>query len=526
MYKARYQIALFFILLLAAGCAQVRSISGGEKDTTPPTVMSAFPQSNTLHFESSSFVVLFDEYIQLRDLQKELLVSPPLRKTPTVKVQKLGMEVSWDDTLKAQTTYIFQFGNSVVDVNESNVLPDFSYVFSTGDFLDSLKCAGRVLNAYSDAPVASAKVLLFDSLSHVFSSKSQPAYFARTNENGDFQFNYLRSGRYVVCAMSDENGNNHFDMGEAIDWVEGVDAQMPGDSASYNLFMSSPRDSIVRGFSYVSDPSGVLKFRVEPWMELADVRALMTDSVVQWTQQDTLFSAPLNRCTGRVELAVSYDGVDLDTLEIERLPNEAGTFRMRHAITPKMTAYDRLVFSSDRPIVSIDSSRLECYQDSVLLMSEAKLTHPAGVEVLFETIPGGRYKVRALPGWLVDDCGATNDTATVLFSTYESKELGSLRFNLPMEALDGQHSFQLIDRSKRVVRTLKKILATEVVLDQLVAGDYTAVIGADSNANGLFDPLQLSPFRITERNHAYSATIQVRPNWEVVVNWPSWNKRR
>ena len=109
MYNARYQIALFFTLLLAAGCAQVRSISGGEKDTTPPTVMSAFPQSNTLHFESSSFVVLFDEYIQLRDLQKELLVSPPLRKTPTVKVQKLGMEVSLDDTLKAQTTYIFQF---------------------------------------------------------------------------------------------------------------------------------------------------------------------------------------------------------------------------------------------------------------------------------------------------------------------------------------------------------------------------------------------------------------------------------
>lgn len=524
MYNARYQIALFFSVLLAAGCAQVRSISGGEKDTTPPTVTSAFPQSTTLHFESSGFVVLFDEYIQLRDLQKELLVSPPLRKTPTVKVQKMGLEVSWDDTLRAQTTYIFQFGNAIVDVNESNVLPGFSYVFSTGDFLDSLQCAGRVFNAFSDAPVASAKVLLFDSLSHVFSGNSQPAYFARTNEKGDFQFNYLRGGRYVVCAMSDENGNNHFDLGEAIDWVENVDARMPGDSTRYNLFMSSPRDTVVRGFSYVSEPSGVLKFRVEPWMEPVDVRALTTDSVVQWTQQDTLFSAPLNRCTGRVELAVSYDGVDIDTLEIERLPSEASTFKARHAIAPKMIVQDRLVFSSDRPIVGIDSSRLQCYQDTTLLESEVKLAYPAGAEVRFKIIQGGSYKVRALPGWLVDDCGATNDTATVLFSTYETKELGALRFNLPQEVLNSRHSFQLIDRSKRVVRSLQRIMATEVVLDQLVAGDYTAVIGEDSNANGLFDPLQLSPFRMTERNHAYAATIQVRPNWEVVVNWPSWNK--
>jgi hypothetical protein len=108
-------ILVFCSFALVVGCAQVRPISGGEKDTTAPQVIASSPPANSILFNSNSFELVFDEYVQLRDLQKELLVSPPLKKLPKVKARQRSIEVSWDDTLHAQTTYIFQFGKSIAE---------------------------------------------------------------------------------------------------------------------------------------------------------------------------------------------------------------------------------------------------------------------------------------------------------------------------------------------------------------------------------------------------------------------------
>jgi hypothetical protein len=133
--------------------------------------------------------------------------------------------------------------------------------------------------------------------------------------------------------------------------------------------------------------------------------------------------------------------------------------------------------------------------------------------------PGAAYTIQALPGWLMDDCGETNDTINIRFSVYASKELGSLSFKFPQTILDDSHSFLLMDKSKKPVSEMNRIQTTEWVLDGLLPGDYTAIICEDSNANGYFDPLQLQPFISSERNHVYGAAIQVRANWEVVIDW-------
>jgi hypothetical protein len=107
---------------------------------------------------------------------------------------------------------------------------------------------------------------------------------------------------------------------------------------------------------------------------------------------------------------------------------------------------------------------------------------------------------------------------------HEAKELGSLRFKVPSAVKNSPHVFQLLDRTKQVVYEKKRVSETEWEIDQLVPGDYTAVLLEDSNGNGHFDPMIINPMQRTERNHQYQGNIQVRANWEVVIDWPAWNE--
>jgi uncharacterized protein (DUF2141 family) len=522
MRKLRWHISFVIASLLAVGCAQVRSISGGEKDTTPPKLISASPENECLQFAGNSFTLNFDEYVQLRDIQKELLVSPPLKTTPRVKVRQRSVEVSWDDTLRAASTYIFQFGKSIVDVNESNALSDLNYVFSTGKELDSLVCSGNVIDAYADKPAASTKVLLFDSTQHIFHASARPAYFARTNEKGEFRFNYLRSGIYTLCALSDENGNNHFDIGESIDWKENVTTASASDTLLHTLFLSTPRDTVIRSFNYATDSAGILKFHVSRWLPSTFVRSIGADSIVQWTHADTLYAAAWSNCSKTVDVQVICGGKIMDTLSVQRLADGVSASKLMAMASPKLSAFDSVSVRARRPVVSVNDAFLSCLADSTAIACTSRKINPVTYGLQFEKKAGVDYSILALPGWLTDDCGATNDTLRMRFALYESKELGSLRFKLPKSVLTSAHSFQLLDKSKKVVFTEKSVSNREWVIDNLVPGEYSALICADTNSNGYFDPLQLNPLHVSERNHVYNASIQVRANWEVVIDWPDW----
>ncbi|MFM7729286.1 MAG: Ig-like domain-containing protein, partial [Flavobacteriales bacterium] len=465
----------------------------------------------------------------LRDVQKELLVSPPMKSPPGVKIRQRTVEVSWNDTLRPASTYIFQFGNAIADLNESNVLSDVSFVFSTGDVLDSLQLAGTVFDAHADKPMASTKVLLFDSLASVFSTSSRPSYFARTNDQGMFNFQYLRSGKYAACALSDENNNNRYDIGEAIDWLEQVEPKAAKDSSIVKFYTSVPRDTAVRSFNYSTDDDGVLRFRVEPWLPSPIVKALSSDSMVQWNVNDTLYAAAYGRCYGSVSTEIRINNNILDTLEIERkatistAASEQINQTLRHSTPQKIKATDKVIIQSRRPIASIDNSRLQTICDSTILACSSAQVDASACEILFDKKPGKSYRITAFPGWIVDDCGEAGDTLRCVFSVYDNKDLGALRIMIPAEMLVQPHTFTLLDQSKNPVFHINRITETSWVINDLIPGEYTAIIGADQNANGTIEPALLDPLTKTERNYVYPTNIQVRANWELVVDWP-WVK--
>nr|MBP9602088.1 Ig-like domain-containing protein [Lutibacter sp.] len=149
--RATFIKFLVIIVLYASffGCARRGTPTGGPKDSIPPVLVEASPALNTINFKSDKIKLVFDEYIKINELNKNLIISPPQKNEPIIfpaGTASKFISIKILDTLDANTTYAFNFGNSIVDNNEGNKFQNFKYVFSTGTYIDSLSLAGEITN--------------------------------------------------------------------------------------------------------------------------------------------------------------------------------------------------------------------------------------------------------------------------------------------------------------------------------------------------------------------------------------------
>lgn len=138
---------------LVYACANRGYPEGGPKDTTPPEVVNENPVSFSTDFSKKRIEIYFDEFVQLKDIDKKFIISPPQNKKPKVRLKGKYIQVEIQDTLRPNTTYSLDFGDAIADNNEGNPLGYYRYVFSTGPVIDSLELAGNVVNAESGEPM-------------------------------------------------------------------------------------------------------------------------------------------------------------------------------------------------------------------------------------------------------------------------------------------------------------------------------------------------------------------------------------
>ena len=169
--------AKFFFRLLVSGfwlltsqCAQIVVPSGGPKDLSPPAVEKYVPDSAATRFSSKTITIVFDEYIQLTDLQKEMSISPPMRIAPEIRAKGKMLQIEIKDSLKKNTTYVINFGSAIRDFTESNAKTDFRYIFSTGAVIDTLKLTGTVKGAYDQKTDKGVLVMLYELVKHLLMS--------------------------------------------------------------------------------------------------------------------------------------------------------------------------------------------------------------------------------------------------------------------------------------------------------------------------------------------------------------------
>ncbi len=209
-------VVIFCLGLLFSHCARIVAPTGGPKDTIPPELLTVTPPDSTLHFDAQEIVFEFNEFIQLKNLRKQMIISPTPKRNPEINYKLNTLTVDWinKDSLSPNTTYIVNLGNSVVDLNEGNVYKDFRYVFSTGDHLDSLEIHGRVIDARTGLPDSTGIVMLYNTLKDSVVYQDKPLYYVRCKGDGSFVFQNLPPGKFKIFALVDENGDLKYNGGE------------------------------------------------------------------------------------------------------------------------------------------------------------------------------------------------------------------------------------------------------------------------------------------------------------------------
>ena len=199
---------------LAQQCANAVAPTGGPKDTVPPKVVLAVPENHSINFVGKKIEITFDEYITLENANQNVLISPPLSEKPDIKLKNKTVVIKFKEELAPNTTYTINFGSCIKDLHEGNPFKDYVYSFSTGDHIDTLRIAGKVLNASDKKPVEDAYVGLYaadhDNLDSL-PLTSKPNYITKTDKEGLFTLDGLADNKYLVFAIKDVNSNLYFD---------------------------------------------------------------------------------------------------------------------------------------------------------------------------------------------------------------------------------------------------------------------------------------------------------------------------
>jgi len=203
---------LLIALLLIVGCAQQGSPTGGPKDEDPPVVVETNPPNYSRNFDAKKIFISFDEYIVLDNVNQELIVSPPMEEKPEIKLRKKTIIIEFEEGLKENTTYTFNFGNAIKDLHEGNKLINYEYVFATGDEIDSLSVKGMLRNSFDlTEPENPVTIMLYDDLRDSVPLTETPLYVGKSRPDGSFSVNNLRQDVYKLFAIEDANYNFLFD---------------------------------------------------------------------------------------------------------------------------------------------------------------------------------------------------------------------------------------------------------------------------------------------------------------------------
>ena len=201
-----------FILVTLSGCAQIGTLSGGEKDKEPPKYVKSNPPKQGRNFIGDKVIITFDEFFVLDNLNSVFLSSPPLLKKPDFSIKRKSLVINLNEKLKDTTTYTFLFGDAVKDFHAGNKMNDFRFVFSTGEILDTMEVSGQVRDAKTHEGQSDLFVMLYKNYTDSTPVKEKPYYIAKTDSAGKFNINFIKPGKYRIFALKDNDANLKFNL--------------------------------------------------------------------------------------------------------------------------------------------------------------------------------------------------------------------------------------------------------------------------------------------------------------------------
>jgi hypothetical protein len=200
------------LIVFLSGCAQIGTLTGGDKDKEPPILVKSNPSEKSLNFKGNELTLGFDEFIQLENLNAVFFSSPPLTEKPEFKIKRKNLVIKLQGELYDTTTYTFWFGDAIRDFHESNALKNFKFVFSTGNVLDTFEISGKIVDAYTLKAEPEILIMLYNQFKDSIPLLEKPYYAIKSDTAGNFKIDYIKPGKYKLFALKDNDADFLFNL--------------------------------------------------------------------------------------------------------------------------------------------------------------------------------------------------------------------------------------------------------------------------------------------------------------------------
>ena len=524
----------FALLFLIMSCARRSSPTGGLKDSIPPELLRAYPKMNSTFFDKDEIELVFDEYIKIKDLGRQLIISPPIEKSyykikPPESVVSKKIEIELLDSLDENTTYTFNFGNSIADNNEDNLLPFFYYAFSTGPVLDSLQIRGKINDALEKDTESFISVYLYPADSTFKDSSiflKKPFYVTSTLDSIIYNFKNIREGEYEIIAIKDEAGNYLFD--QNIDKIGFIDKpiKLPNDSIiDLTIFKENENFSWGRPFFVNKNRLGI-----QYYGDLKNMKELKLISEVP-----EKFVSLINKDRVKDTLNYWFKGLDVDSLQFSlqgidtirsstvkfRKSKEKDSLIIRSLPGGVIEFKDTFKIFSNIPIMEVKKEFINIINlDSTQIPFEAKIDENHDIiNILFEVEPNDEYKISIYPDAINDFFDNPIDSLSYKVQSRDREYYGNIFLQLIRDTAES-FILELLDKDFNVVRKQKKSNEIDLyIFRHLTPGDYYIRYIKDLNNNGRWDTGNYLKKLQPEKVFYHPNKLELRSNWDLNENF-------
>lgn len=532
----------FIAVVLILGCAKQNSLTGGEKDVTPPQVLEYGPPNFSTNFNENRFEIEFDEFVEVKGLSEQLIVSPPLKTPPEYSLKGKKIILEWEEDLLPNTTYQFNFGSSISDLNESNANTDLLYIFSTGDLIDSLSISGKVWTASDNSPLENAAVMLYRGEADSLPRTTPPAFFTLTDEKGLFRLRYLPEGDFKLFVLSEEASNYLYDgPPEIIGFSKERLSSGLLDSTESRLFVAAFTETDTTQFIAATEKKDYGWYRaifnlptVNPEILFKDVESgqILPALNLLSENRDTLTSwLPLNLMdvpSEEIEVLITDGKAVQDTSfwypEIDPKFRAEPTLKITSNLEQKkLDRYEDIKINLSNPLEELDTTLITIMEDSLLIAPQyfKKSASGLGITIYVKKNSESVYQVIFDAGAIKDIYGLYSDSTSFEFKLEEEEYYGNLTVTIADSLIRSEPNaiYEFTNEAGNVLRSEPLSGQNLLKFEKLRPGKYGLRLNFDANGNGEWDTGNYSKGAWPEGRLFYPEEIEIRSNWDLEIDW-------
>ncbi len=527
--KALYVICIF-VLFIIAGCASVQAPTGGPKDIEPPKLVNVTPKNLTTNFNAKKIKFVFDEYIKLQNEFREITYSPEIESIPLIKQSGKEIEITFEEALLPNSTYTINFGNAIVDVNEGNILKNFTYVFSTGPVLDSLSISGKVINSFSSLPEKDILVFIIPFAQDSTFGKKKPAIFTRTDTSGNYSLKNLREDTYSIYALQDKNADRLYQQGiEEIGFIENpIKLDKDIDSINFNLFLEKPL--AFRNLEKKINPDGTIFLTFNrginnPFIKIINPPSADAGKIISFSK--TLDTAKIwvkELTFDSLRIAINEQDTLLQSLSISRgkrdtySSNLTPIYHLEDGIKVNPNSPLKLEFTL--PIIGISKDKIILKEDSTTRTNftiDYDSLNNQNVLINYNWKDKAKYELILNEGAVKSLYNYSNKSTSKRFEKATTKDYGRLdvTFKIGDTTKKIGYLIEMIDQNKDLIQSTYITKDTTIIYNNKKVGKYFIRIVYDSNNNRSWDTGSLKERRYPEKIWYDPRSFTIRTNWEV-----------